>query len=549
MASAKVSLLQRQITRVRRRLILQTLLNSLAWCWAAAILLSAGWFLLEPALLDGPPRWLRWTVAGGLVGGATVLGVVLGLIRGPSQLIAALSLDSAFGLKERVTTSLTLAPEQKTTSAGQALLADVDQHIRDLDVGSRFPVRLTWTAALVPACAACLALVAMFYQPIRSQARTGIRNEGSQPAANAAEIDRKMQELKKTIAEKKPAEQPKSEEMERLLGELDKMASKPRDTKDQIRERVKEMTALEEQMKAREKEMAEKARSLKEQLRRLDLSTQKDGEGPAKDLQNALAKGDLNRAKDEIERLKERLQKHELTEKEKEQLKRQLQDMKEKLQRLAEAKEKEQQLKAANLDPKTLQKEMQKEKQRLGDLNKLAEQMGKCEKSLKEGDMEAASQSLSEMAKKLDGMDLENQELQDLRLSLSKLEDAKDASLEAMQEGEPMDQDLEQDQDNGGQGSGRRPLGKQKPFRSFEAKAKVEFDAKGKKIFDGYAPGQNFKKKSEAEFFGEIKQASQEAPEAIEQQRVPKAAREMMKGYFQRLGAQAEKEQKTQPKP
>lgn len=77
--------------------------------------------------------------------------------------------------------------------------------------------------------------------------------------------------------------------------------------------------------------------------------------------------------------------------------------------------------------------------------------------------------------------------------------------------------------------------------RSYDAKAKSEFDAKGKKIFDGYAPGQTFKRKSGAEMIGEIKQASQEAPEAIEQQRIPKAAREMAKGYFQRMREQADK--------
>lgn len=550
MASAKVSLLHRQIARVHRRLVLQSLLNALAWCWAGAILLSAAWFLLQPLVMNAPPDWLRWTVAAGLVGTGTLLGGVLGLVRSPSRLMAALSLDSAFGLKERVTTSLTLAPEQRATPAGQALLADVNQRITDLDVGSRFPVRLNWSAALVPVCGALLAVVALFYQPILGQARTTPRNQGSEPPANAADIDRKMQQLKKTVAEKKPSDQPKSEELERLIGELDKIANKPRDTRDQVRERVKEMTALEEEMKAREKEMAEKARSLKDQLRRLDQTNEKDGDGPAKDLQNALAKGDLNKAKEEIERLREKLQKHQLTEQEKEQLKRQLEDMKNKLQRSAEAKNKEQELKAANLDPEKLKKELQKEKQRLSDLNKLAEQMGKVEKSIKEGDMEAASQSLSEMAKKLDGMELENQELEDLRDRLARLQDAKDAGLDSMQEdGEPVDSDLDQDTENGGIGAGRRPLGKPKGFRSFEAKAKVEFDAKGKKIFEGYAPGQNFKKKSEAEFFGEIKQASQEAPEAIEQQRVPKAAREMMKGYFQRLGAQAEKEQKAQPKP
>lgn len=427
MANARVSLLHRQVARVHRRLVLQTFLNSLAWCWVGAVLLSAGWFLLQPYVVDGAPDWLRWTVAGALGCVATLLAVALGLLRAPSRLTAALSLDSAFGLKERVTTSLTLTPEQEGTPAGQALLADVNQRINDLDVGSRFPVRIGWTAALVPACGILLAVVAVFYQPIKGQARTTGGKDSAEAAPNAADIDRKMQQLKKTLAEKKPSERPRSEELERLIGELDKLASRPRDTKEQIRERVKEMTALEEQMKLREKAMAEKARSLKEQLRRLDLSTQKDGEGPAKDLQNALAKGDLNRAKEEIERLNKRIQKQDLTEKEKEQLRRQLQDMKEKLQRLAEAKKKEQELKAANLDAATLKKEVQKEKQRLADLNKLAEQMGKCEKGLKEGDMEAASQSLSEMAKKLDGMDLENQELQDLREQLARLQDAKDS--------------------------------------------------------------------------------------------------------------------------
>jgi hypothetical protein len=427
MANTKVSLLHRQVARVHRRLVLQTFLNSLAWCWVGAVLLSAAWFLLQPYLIGEAPGWVRWAVAGGLGSLATLLAVALGLVRAPSRLMAALSLDAAFGLKERVTTSLTLAPEQEASPAGQALLADVHQRINDLDVGSRFPIRIGWTAALVPVCGILLAVVAVFYEPIKSQARTAGRPDGSEPAPNAADIDRKMQQLKQVIAEKKPAERPRSEELERLIGELDKIANRPRDTKEQIRERVKEMTALEEQMKLREKEMAEKARSLKEQLRRLDLSTQKDGDGPAKDLQNALAKGDLNRAKEAIDKLNKRIQKQQLTEKEKEQLRRQMQDMKEKLQRLAQAKKKEQELKAANLDPATLKKEFQKEKQRLADLNKLAEQMGKCEKGLKEGDMEAASKSLSEMAKKLDGMELENQELQDLREELARLQDAKDS--------------------------------------------------------------------------------------------------------------------------
>jgi hypothetical protein len=109
--------------------------------------------------------------------------------------------------------------------------------------------------------------------------------------------------------------------------------------------------------------------------------------------------------------------------------------------------------------------------------------------------------------------------------------------------------DLTEDSNNSGVGAGGRPLGKKGPYKSFDAKVKTEFDPKGKKIFDGYAQGQSFKKKSGAEIVGEIKQASQEAPEAIEHQRIPKAAREMAKGYFQRMREQAEKEQKAPDKP
>jgi hypothetical protein len=91
-------------------------------------------------------------------------------------------------------------------------------------------------------------------------------------------------------------------------------------------------------------------------------------------------------------------------------------------------------------------------------------------------------------------------------------------------------------------------LGEEKPFRSFETKARSEFD-KGKLIFDGYAPGGNFKKKSSVEMAGEVRQASQEAPEAIEQQRIPKAARDMAKGYFRNLGGRNEAEPRKAKEP
>src|SRR5262249_53258257 len=123
--------LHRQIVRVSRRLFFQTFLNCLAWCWSGAFVVAAVWFVAQPFIVESPPDWLRWAVAGGLLGTATMLAVGWAMLRAPSKLAAALFLDERFGLKERVTTSLTLAPEEEASPAGQALLADVNQRVSD----------------------------------------------------------------------------------------------------------------------------------------------------------------------------------------------------------------------------------------------------------------------------------------------------------------------------------------------------------------------------------------------------------------------------------
>src|SRR5207248_10213741 len=91
-AITQVPLLHRQVARVHRRLVLQTFLNWLAWCWAGAVLAAAGWFLAQPYLIDAPPGWLRWAITGGLLCVGTLLAAVLGFVRAPSRLVAALSL-------------------------------------------------------------------------------------------------------------------------------------------------------------------------------------------------------------------------------------------------------------------------------------------------------------------------------------------------------------------------------------------------------------------------------------------------------------------------
>src|SRR5438874_634288 len=129
MSTTPRSMVERQVRRVRRRLFGRTLLHGLTVGWAAALLCAALWFLIRPfAFADAGDTW-RWAVPGILLGLGTLGGIILALTRTPTLVAAALELDDQFALKERVTTLLTLAPQQADTPAGRALLHDVSGRV------------------------------------------------------------------------------------------------------------------------------------------------------------------------------------------------------------------------------------------------------------------------------------------------------------------------------------------------------------------------------------------------------------------------------------
>jgi len=562
------TLVERQVARVSRRLFIQTLLSHLAVAWAAALAATAGWLLAEPFALAEPQPQLRWIVLGVALGLATVTAVVTALRRTPGRTRAALSLDEQFQLRERVTTAYSLSPAELASPAGQALLADVQTRVEKLDVAGKFPIRLRWSSALVPAAGVAVALIVLFYNPTLPSAQGNAGKDRPVAQEDKKDIDKKLAEFGK----KQPreplalAEKPKSEELKRLEAKLEEIAKLPRETTQQLRERVKDLTPLEEEIKKLERERAERAKALQQQLSQKDKLMPNDvpNNGPAKDLQKALADGNLDQAKEELDKLAKKLQKNELTQQEKEQLNKQLNELQKKMERLAEQKDKEEQLKQlakeGKLDPEALQRELQelkKDTEKLKDLNKLAQKLGQCQKALKEGDSKSAGAALGEAAGELAQIDLDTKELDDLRDQMQKLQGAKDAMCKAC-DGDAQMLGGENEGDANGQSRGRkpgrsingggaaegasgpRPDGEQRKISTFDARANAQFNAKGKKVFDGYAPGQSFKKKPGVELAGEIQQAAQEAPEAIEVQRIPKAAKDMAKGYFKNLGGQGE---------
>jgi hypothetical protein len=576
MAHSSATPLDRQVARVRRRLLLQTLLERLAGGWLGSLACAAGWFIAEPYLLPDAAAWLRWAVAGGLAGAGTLLAVGRAVLNMPSLVAAGLALDERFHLKERVTTTLTLSESELASPAGQALVADVHARIGSLRVRDRFPVRIPRLLALVPVGVLVLVLLAFFYKPILDPVQAETDRPLADSAVAKAEIEKALRPLHKKPA-KKVSERPKSEELQRLEAELDKLAQKPHDTKEQARELVKDLTNAEDEVRQREKQLADRADALKAQMKQAErLSKNEKKDGPAKKLDKALDRGEFKKAREEAERLGkqlqadeevarlrkktqdpkltedqkqemreqlEKLKDQELSREQKEQMQQQLQDMKDKLERLTrsdEAKERLRELQrqgalskeeldreldqlAKNrdkLDPKTLQ-----------ELKELAEKLGECQKCMKEGKEGQAAQKMAEAAEKLAKLD-PNGESKELQAQLKQLQEARKAMCQAL-DGKPVP------------GAGKRPEAKDGQTTSKEEWAHSRMDKGRLQVLDP-VPGDGFKgPRKPAEMMEDIRRASQEEPEAIDRQRLPRSASDMARGYFEKLRGPDRKDQKA----
>jgi hypothetical protein len=199
-------------------------------CWFGSLVCAAGWFLLEPYIARHAAMPSRWFLAGGCVAVGSALALLLTVRQKPSRIAAALALDERFCLKERATTAAMLSPDELATPAGQALLADANARIEPLRLSDRFPVRAPRRALLLPLALAALVLLMTWYKPNLAPPSSGSEPTFLDDPLAAARIDKALRPLQRP-PEKRPGGRPKSEELQRLEAELDKLAQKPRDTK------------------------------------------------------------------------------------------------------------------------------------------------------------------------------------------------------------------------------------------------------------------------------------------------------------------------------
>jgi predicted nucleic acid-binding Zn-ribbon protein len=542
------SVLQRQIQRVRRRLFGQTVVDCLLRCLAGSLVAVACWFVLQPIVLPEGSAW-RWPVAAGLLACGTVAAFVLARFQAPSSLAASLALDDKFDLRERVTTLLTLSPEQVQSSAGQALAVDVQQRLTAIEVGGKFPIRLSRSAAVIPVCAALLAIVAFFFEPFWSSSHQA---KGSIPVAAAKEIQQQLDNLKKVPfknREEEPADA-KDKDLKELENAWDKLVKQPPPkNENQIRERVQEMKSLEDRLKDRLDNLKGKTEDLKKQLKNIDADPKKAGSKEINDLQDALAKGKMDKAMDALDRLTKKLKEQKLSKEEMQKLADQLADLQKKLERLAENKDLKDKLQKEFEEGKITKEQLEREWDRLAkeaenlkDLQDLAELLGDCKECLgRGGNMKDLEGKFKLIKGKLKAIELSDKEIEALMEELDRLGEAKDALLLALNQCRGNCDGLIP---GNGMGQGklpgqRRPVGPEpKDSKIVGARQHAESDPKAEQHITGFTKGGIFSRIPARDVGGAFKQAVQDAPEAIDRQRIPPDAADMAKGYFKKLGGQ-----------
>jgi hypothetical protein len=578
--------LHKQVSRVSQRLFLQIFLNRSVWCLTGVLLLTAIWLFAHPFVFGLAEPWLRWTI----IGGGFVLGIVLALgwtfLSHPSQLSAALALDQQFGLKERVTTSLTLTDEMARSLAGQALLADMDSRLASLHVGSRFPVKLSRGSLIVPLCLVLCALVAIFFEPDLTTVVANPNPRQLSPQV-AEKLEKKYEDTLKKIQLEKNTDpnKKKSKELEEVDIDLENLKA-PANFQDEkvVREKSKEIKEIENKLDnliEKELEKVQKKAQLQEELKNAlqekqqlqdagnkneKMGNDKTGDGQVGNNQKPDDKG-MGEKKPDDKGMGEKNPDDKGMGEKKPDDKGAGADPKKEEQKgpgdgLKDALSKGD-LKQAQQEAQKLQNDLKDNKLSKEDLEKLKKQMDQMQQQLKQTQKQDGQQSqeLKDLAKAMECKDCKDgqalaDKLQQMENQLDKAqpnpEDLKDLQnkKEALKD---LRQDLVQGlndpnnqnnnppglaQNGGGKGGGPRPFGKEGEMTFKDEFQETELDPTGQFQIIGFGKsgGKKGSKVEIGQVQGELNPSTNpKLQEAIDQQRIPPETADALKAFYENL--------------
>lgn len=540
-----MDVLKQQVRRARRRLAFQRFLAVLSWNWFAWLILAAIVVTVDKYWPLGLKAW-AWPAAALGCGLITAIAWCFATRRG--ELEAALEIDRRFGLKERVSSTYSLAVDQLESPAGRALVEDAMKRVERLHIAEQFRVRLgRWSwLPLVPGMAAFL--IVLFLQPPANETTAGgsttNKAETKQVKASLNPLNKKSLEHRKEARDKNlPAAEEIFAKLEQGTKDLNKAEGVDK------KQALLELNDLAKDVEKRRSQLGahEKLQEQFQQLKNLD-------KGPADKLADALKEGDFQVAMKELKQLRDKLENGKLDKEAKAALEKQLKQMEDKLNKMVadhkkaqhnlkkqieELKKNGQRQQAKELEEKLAQ--MQKQSSQMQLAKQMANQLGQCTKCMQKGDKAGAASALTKLQEQLADLQQQADEMAMLDEAMSELEMAKDSINCKACGGEGCQACM------GGQGMSRRPglgLGRGRgngarpeektDARFYDTKVKQQ-TGKGAALVVDFVDGPNMKGQVQQEIKSQFESVKSEETDPLTGQHLPRAYREHTQKYFDTL--------------
>lgn len=580
-----MSQIQRQVSLARFRLNLNVFLDRAAIAIIAAAGLWSLFWVVERAFVLNIPLLPS-------VGAAVVVALLISAIgtflARTTNLAAAVAIDKAAGLKERVSSAVLIARDADPYA--QATVRDAEKVAGGIHVPSHVPVKaprlLPWSGAMLVIAVLLYAFMPQLNLLAGQQKKEDPKLANVQKSELAAVQTSFNEELNKVrkFVDEQPALADMKDEL-KALDIPDHPGAKPEDVR---RDVVKKLDKISDQLSEKRQDLQLKALDeIKKQFSKLEP---KEGRDPTSKLEKSLAQGSTEEARKAIDDIKKELQ--EAAEKGDEDAKQKLQemankldDLSKKLEKLDDQKKMEKELenKAGlsaddakkmleelnKMDAKQLEKELQKRlgdkgmsQEQLKDLAKKISENKEAQKQLKElakkmaqaskqcqnacqnqgqGEKssdaaQAASAALSQAADQLSDMEMAEQMANELDANLEDLKDARQGMCKGDGNGQcqnPGDK-IGNQGPNAGLGYGSR-IGKEAGAHKYKStKANVRTQ-QGQIIGQMLIDGPQIKGEASAEVKDAVNSAVRDATDAVEHDRVPRQYHDVTKSYFESL--------------
>ncbi len=547
--------IESRIASARRRLMIGTFGRALCYTLFAALILAMI-AIAAPAIWVMEIDFNQW-VTTWILGSASAALLAAGIytfITAPSQGEVAAEVDQRFGLRERLSSSMSLGSDERESDFGVALMADAEKRAEHLEVADRFalkPSKLGWLPlSLIPILAVVLFLVDPVSESTAGSTAKVDQTEVDQVKKAAAQLKKRIQQQKRN-ADAKGLKEAK-ELFEKMEGDLNKIAARKNMSR---KEAMIAMNDLKKELEERRNQLgsSDSMRKAMSQMKGLES-------GPGDKVAKAMEKGEFGKAKDIVKDLAKKMRDGKLSEKEKEQLKKQVDQMKKQMQ--AAVKKHEQQKEelkkkieqarneGRGADAAKMQQQLNQMQQKDGQMQqmqKMADAMNQAQQAMQKGQSAEAADALQQMADQLGEMQQEMSELEDLQATLDELSQSKNqmrckncgggGCQQCQGNGQFGDGGgFGEGQGNGlgsGNGAGDRPE-QEGDTNTYETQVRGNVK-KGKAIIAGFADGPNKKGVTREELKAMVEGAIAEDAKALDNENLPRTEQEHATDYFNKL--------------